>query len=71
MSHQYHKSIISEDAAARGNYGLWDVQLALQWVQDNIALFGGDPNTVTVFGQSAGAAMTSHVMISPATEGLL
>ena len=50
---------------ASGNMGILDQIMALKWVQKHIASFGGDPNRVTIFGQSAGAASASHIMLSP------
>nr|XP_054769627.1 cocaine esterase-like [Lytechinus pictus] len=58
------------DDEATGNYGMMDQVLALQWVHDNIQDFGGDPNQVTIAGESAGGGSVSLHMLSPLTEDL-
>jgi len=59
-----------EDFALSGCVGQLDIVLALQWVRDTIAAFGGDPGNVTVFGHSGGGAKVSALMAMPASQGL-
>ncbi|MBW8858092.1 MAG: carboxylesterase family protein, partial [Bradyrhizobium sp.] len=66
-----HPELTAEaDGAGSGNYGLLDMTAALGWVRRNIAAFGGDPDRVTVFGQSAGAGGIVDLMAAPRSRGL-
>ena len=64
-------ALATGDGVSPGNYHLWDARAVLLWIRANIKNFGGDPSRVTVFGQSAGAVVSSHMAISPLTKGLV
>ena len=67
-----HPQLTAEnDGNGSGNYGLFDQLAALQWVKKNIRAFGGDPDNITVFGQSAGACSVQALISSPLTAGLI
>ena len=61
---------LKEEAGVTGNYGLYDQLTAIKWVKDNIAAFGGDPENITIMGQSAGAMSVQQHSLSPLSEGL-
>ena len=60
-----HKDITAENPEAPGNFGLLDQRFGLHWVHRNIAAFGGDPDRITISGQSAGGSSTMHQLTNP------
>jgi len=66
-----HPALSSDDPrGVSGNYGTLDQNAALEWVRDNISAYGGDPDNVTIFGESAGAWSVTELMSMPAAKGL-
>ena len=62
--------LTTNDDNAPGNYGLWDQRLAIQWVKSNIENFGGDPEKICIFGESAGGFSVGFQTMSPLNNGL-
>jgi carboxylesterase 2 len=64
------KGFFSDGTAQNaGNLGLWDQRQALIWIRQNVVYFGGNPDRITIWGQSAGASSVSLLSISPKTRG--
>jgi para-nitrobenzyl esterase len=65
-----HPELSAESGSGSGAYGIQDQIAGLEWVRDNIELFGGDPDNVTIFGESAGGIAVSMLTASPRARGL-
>jgi para-nitrobenzyl esterase len=66
-----HPELSKENpAGVSGNQGMLDMVQGLKWVKNNVAAFGGDPNNVTIWGESAGGAAISLLLVMPSSEGL-
>jgi para-nitrobenzyl esterase len=70
LGYLYLRELAGEDFTRSGNAGLLDLVQALEWVRDNVAAFGGDPGSVTIFGQSGGGGKVSYLLAMPAAKGL-
>src|SRR5579871_1465704 len=70
MGQTYLGEALGSEFAASGSVGIQDIVLALEWVRENIGHFGGDPNLVTIFGQSGGGRKVATLMAMPSAKGL-
>lgn len=70
FSHSALRETAATPEEASGNFAVLDMVAALEWVRDNIAQFGGDPDRVTIFGESAGGRNVFALMVSPLAKGL-
>ena len=70
LGYLYLGELAGEEFASSGNVGMLDLVAALEWVRDNIEAFGGDPNNVTIFGESGGGSKVSVLMAMPSAAGL-
>ena len=66
-----HPELAKEGNGTSGNYALYDIRKACQWIKENIAAFGGDPDRITVAGQSGGAVAVGALHASPLMKGLI
>ena len=66
----YNQALIDGDDPHTGNYGMRDQVAALKWVREQISEFGGDPDNITIFGESAGGMSVAALLASPEAEGL-
>jgi len=66
-----HEALSTSQASEpHANFGVLDSIRALEWIRDNVRAFGGDPENITIFGESAGGAMVNTLLVTPASEGL-
>lgn len=70
MGYLAHPALTDESDYGSGNYGTLDLKASLDWVKNNISAFGGDPDNVTIFGESGGGTKTISQMATPLARGL-